>query len=433
VLSLSSKSAFEKGALISLSALDRWREPEGGRESPGPLTDSRFLARYAPSQRFSLAAAAAAKSALVPLTSSHLRPGPKLARTDLLVVNRLALELERGFVAPFPRDGDGQFGGMGGELGYCQAFELGGASRGERGGQSGGVTRREDGGVGLGGTYGIWLWLLCVFAARSFVGFALCSGFFGCHLRGREVGESKRAEAVSATPRTPPFLSLSYPPRPTFTSSAQLIFYQHQLIRLAAAPDGLAQPDARLARSVRAAISSCRLNLHLTSPACRRSIVTLVTLAGTYLAYLTFLRPRLSPLRVVPGPKPDSFWSGNLARIVDEEPGIAHTEWCDKYDGVVRYSGMFGVSSAFNRTTTSLGEDSESDPELTLMLRAQEDRLVFTDPVALNYILLTRSYDYPKPNEVRGSLSRILGKGVLFAEGMEFRASASASSVRVEC
>lgn len=42
---------------------------------------------------------------------------------------------------------------------------------------------------------------------------------------------------------------------------------------------------------------------------------------------------------------------------------------------------------------------------------------MLTDPVALNHILLARSYEYPKPNEVRGNLSRILGKGILFAEG----------------
>ena len=40
-----------------------------------------------------------------------------------------------------------------------------------------------------------------------------------------------------------------------------------------------------------------------------------------------------------------------------------------------------------------------------------------TDPAALNHILLTHSYDYPKPDQVRGEIAKILGKGILFAEG----------------
>jgi hypothetical protein len=96
----------------------------------------------------------------------------------------------------------------------------------------------------------------------------------------------------------------------------------------------------------------------------------------------------LSILRDIPGPNPTSFLFGNVQRILDEQPGIAHLEWTAKYGGVVKYRGAFG-----------------------------EDRLMFTDPVALNHILNAQSYNYPKPNEVRGSLARILGRGVLFAEG----------------
>lgn len=50
-----------------------------------------------------------------------------------------------------------------------------------------------------------------------------------------------------------------------------------------------------------------------------------------------------------------------------------------------------------------------------------QQRLVVEDPVALNHILLSRAYDYPKPNEVRGTLGRIVGKGLLFAEGDDHR------------
>ncbi|KAK4702381.1 hypothetical protein P7C70_g3843, partial [Phenoliferia sp. Uapishka_3] len=107
-----------------------------------------------------------------------------------------------------------------------------------------------------------------------------------------------------------------------------------------------------------------------------------------------FIRPLLSPLRDIPGPPSASIVYGNLQRIIAEQPGTAHREWSEKYGkgGVVRYRGFFG-----------------------------EDRIFFTDPAALSHILVTHSYDYPKPQEVRGNLSRILGKGILFAEGEDHR------------
>ncbi|BGP16891.1 hypothetical protein JCM10213_007336 [Rhodosporidiobolus nylandii] len=112
-----------------------------------------------------------------------------------------------------------------------------------------------------------------------------------------------------------------------------------------------------------------------------------------YLAYLSFVRPRRSSLRDVPGPPPDSFWSGNLARIFAEEPGASHIEWSRKYPGgAVKYSGFAG-----------------------------DQRLLLTDPTALNYVLLSNAYSFPKPDEVRGDLAMILGKGILFAEGDDHR------------
>lgn len=43
--------------------------------------------------------------------------------------------------------------------------------------------------------------------------------------------------------------------------------------------------------------------------------------------------------------------------------------------------------------------------------------LHLSDPAALQHVLLTHSYQYPKPDEVRRFLARILGKGILFEEG----------------
>lgn len=120
----------------------------------------------------------------------------------------------------------------------------------------------------------------------------------------------------------------------------------------------------------------------------RPTFGTLGALLAGYVAYRVLLYSAyFSPLRHVPGPPTETLLYGNLPSILREPPGLLHTEWSDKYGGVVKYTGMLG-----------------------------EDRLVFTDPVALNHIL-GQAYAFPKPAAIRGSLARILGKGVLFAEG----------------
>lgn len=60
--------------------------------------------------------------------------------------------------------------------------------------------------------------------------------------------------------------------------------------------------------------------------------------------YKTFIAPHLSSLKDVPGPGRPSVWLGNLERIIEEEPGIAHVEWSETYGGAVRYFGSLGVS-----------------------------------------------------------------------------------------
>ncbi|GAA5971155.1 hypothetical protein JCM11641_004165 [Rhodosporidiobolus odoratus] len=117
-----------------------------------------------------------------------------------------------------------------------------------------------------------------------------------------------------------------------------------------------------------------------------------VPLFGLYIVVQTVIRPRRSSLRDLPGPPPDSFFFGSMARIFAEEPGESHVRWMKQYGGAFRYSAIAG-----------------------------DQRLVINDPTALNYILLSNAYDYPKPEEVRGELAMILGKGILFAEGDDHR------------
>ncbi|BGP01286.1 hypothetical protein NBRC10513v2_002238 [Rhodotorula toruloides] len=109
-------------------------------------------------------------------------------------------------------------------------------------------------------------------------------------------------------------------------------------------------------------------------------------------AYKVFLAPHFSSLRSVPGPRPDHPLWGNLQSLIDEEPGKAHARWTEEFGGAVRYRGLLG------------GE-----------------RLILTNPAALNHVLTSHTYDYAKPDEVRGDLAMVLGKGLVFAEGETHR------------
>ena len=61
-------------------------------------------------------------------------------------------------------------------------------------------------------------------------------------------------------------------------------------------------------------------------------------------------------------------------------------------DGLIRYLGLFN-----------------------------QERLIITKPKALAEVLVSKNYDFTKPGLVRQALSRILGVGVLLAEGDEHR------------
>lgn len=52
---------------------------------------------------------------------------------------------------------------------------------------------------------------------------------------------------------------------------------------------------------------------------------------------------------------------------------------------------------------------------------ANLERLVVTGPKALGELLVTKVYDFEKPELVRQSLRRITGDGILLAEGEEHK------------
>ncbi|EMD33504.1 hypothetical protein CERSUDRAFT_118078 [Gelatoporia subvermispora B] len=120
----------------------------------------------------------------------------------------------------------------------------------------------------------------------------------------------------------------------------------------------------------------------------------LVSLGSASLVYAIWrmvrivLRPYFSgSLRYVPGPPCASFIYGNVKDLLTGDSSTMHEELVEKYGHVITYKGFFNM-----------------------------DRVYTTDLKAVNHFL-THSSDYQKPAQARFFLSKMLGEGLLFAEG----------------
>ncbi|KAL2158561.1 hypothetical protein VTH06DRAFT_4328 [Thermothelomyces fergusii] len=103
------------------------------------------------------------------------------------------------------------------------------------------------------------------------------------------------------------------------------------------------------------------------------------------------LYPKLfSPLRGLPEPSGNSWFMGQFPKILAMSTGSPMIEWVNSIpnNGLIRYLGPF------NR-----------------------ERLLLTSPKALAEVLVTKNYDFVKPDMVRHALGPVLGIGLLLAEG----------------
>ncbi|KEF52174.1 uncharacterized protein A1O9_11801 [Exophiala aquamarina CBS 119918] len=115
-----------------------------------------------------------------------------------------------------------------------------------------------------------------------------------------------------------------------------------------------------------------------------------------YGIYSVIIYPRfVSPLRNLPGPKGGSFFHGQWSVLTAEPSGIPPRRWANEIpnDGLIHYLHLF------NRP-----------------------RILLTSPKALAEVLVTKSYDFIKPELLRAGIGAILGIGILFAEGDEHKA-----------
>lgn len=119
--------------------------------------------------------------------------------------------------------------------------------------------------------------------------------------------------------------------------------------------------------------------------------VHLVVLA----AWRIFIWPFLvSPLRNLPEPEGASWIDGHSKFLPDERSGQPMNQWINEtpHEGLIRYR-----------------------------VRLNRERLFITNPKALSEVLVQKSYDFAKPRSLRLGLGRILGVGLIVAEGEEHK------------
>lgn len=85
---------------------------------------------------------------------------------------------------------------------------------------------------------------------------------------------------------------------------------------------------------------------------------------------------------------------GHFQRIFKEPSGEPQRDWIDNIenDGVIYYRWLFN-----------------------------EPRILVTNPKALAEVLVQRNYEFIKPQRIRDGLGRLLGVGILLAEGDEHK------------
>ncbi|KAI0074875.1 cytochrome P450 [Panus rudis PR-1116 ss-1] len=116
-----------------------------------------------------------------------------------------------------------------------------------------------------------------------------------------------------------------------------------------------------------------------------QALCAFVVCGALYVVYRRIIRPSLND---VPGPQAESFWLGNLRQLFQGDVGVLDWQLLEQFGGIARIKGAFG-----------------------------EDRLWVADPKALQYILQTSGYNFPKMPE-RRALSRMTSdQGLVWADG----------------
>lgn len=136
-------------------------------------------------------------------------------------------------------------------------------------------------------------------------------------------------------------------------------------------------------------------NTLLLSSAWRTGLAIQTLLICIHVTWTAVIYPKLfSPLRKLPQPSGGSFINGHFWKIFREPSGVPHREWMQTIpnDGLIYYTSFLNAP-----------------------------RVLVTNPEGLREVLSSKSYEFVKPNQVIRAVARILGMGILFAEGDEHR------------
>ena len=114
-----------------------------------------------------------------------------------------------------------------------------------------------------------------------------------------------------------------------------------------------------------------------------------------FFIWSVFVYPKLfDPLLRIPAVKNASFWTGHGLEIMRRPTGDPHRQWIEETPnpGLYRYSHLFGST-----------------------------RVCLTSPKVMAEVMVQKNYDFIKPTQIQAALSRVLGHGVLIAEGDEHK------------
>ncbi|CAG8909604.1 unnamed protein product [Penicillium egyptiacum] len=123
-----------------------------------------------------------------------------------------------------------------------------------------------------------------------------------------------------------------------------------------------------------------------------------ITTASKLVYRLVLYPDYFTPLKHIYSPADRSWLTGNSPSFLIETPYPQLREW------------------AKNRPNQDL---------IRYYLVANLERVILTSPKALGELLVTKVYDFEKPELVRQSLRRITGDGILLAEGEEHKVNSS--------
>ncbi|KZS96604.1 cytochrome P450 [Sistotremastrum niveocremeum HHB9708] len=100
-----------------------------------------------------------------------------------------------------------------------------------------------------------------------------------------------------------------------------------------------------------------------------------------------FIRPLLSPLRTLPGPKPFNYIWGSVKDIQSHDPGMAHLKWIKEFGNTFVFKGLFSIN-----------------------------RLYTHDLRAVSHII-SNPDTFVKAEDYKIGVSKLTGKGLIWAEG----------------